>query len=68
MNELLKLNPSAENLQKQFVFPGGQNINYDLTAAKDKWVIVSAEEKKTDRDYDKWPLIVGKFRRNNFKQ
>ncbi|MEP6746883.1 MAG: hypothetical protein ABJB86_04105 [Bacteroidota bacterium] len=64
IDELLMLNPTAENLNMQFVFPGGQKINYDLTAAKDKWIIVSAEGKNTDREYDKWPLIEGDIYKN----
>jgi len=59
--ELIKANPNIEKLKTDFQFPGGHKIIYDVSAPKEKWVIVSVDGKLMDRNFDKWPLIEGDF-------
>lgn len=54
-----KENPQTEILQNQFKFPNGPLLEYDVLAPKDKWVMVSENGKKLDRDFDSWPLLGG---------
>jgi hypothetical protein len=57
LNELMKANPDQEQLKTHFQFPGDRKIIYDVYSPKNKWVIISDNEKLLDRDFDKWPLI-----------
>ena len=61
LEKLISSNPDPEQLKRQFQFPDGSRIGYDLNAPKDKWVISSVNGKPVDRDYDHWPLIAGYF-------
>ena len=65
-NELLQKitasNPDSKLLEKQFHFPDGSVIEYDLTASKDTWVIKAVDNKPVDRNFEKWPLIDGDIR------
>jgi len=62
-DELLKNNPDLQILKRHFRFPGGSEIEYDVNAPKDQWVMISVDGKPLDRDFDKWPLISGDFKR-----
>ncbi|WP_372755651.1 hypothetical protein [Mariniflexile sp.] len=57
--EVLKANPDSDILNKQFKFPNGPLLGYDVLAAKNQWVMMSADGKRLDRDFDFWPLIEG---------
>jgi hypothetical protein len=57
--ELMKANPDIDKLKSGFQFPDGHKISYEVSAPKEKWVIVSADGVLVDRDFDKWPLIDG---------
>jgi hypothetical protein len=57
--KLLESNPDAKVLMKQFQFPGGRKIEYDVNAPKNSWVIKTVDGKPADREFDKWPLIEG---------
>lgn len=61
IGELMKANSDIDKLKSGFQFPDGHKISYDVSAPKKKWVIVSADGKQLDRDFDKWPLIDGDF-------
>lgn len=62
-DELLKNNPDLQILKRHFRFPGGSEIEYDLNAPEDQWVMISVDGKPLDRYFDKWPLISGDFKR-----
>ena len=61
MEAILLVNPNPEQLNQTFQFPGGQKIEYDVLAPKNKWVIQAVDRNPLDRDFDKWPLINGEF-------
>ena len=61
LKELAENNPELNKLHSEFQFPGGSLIKYDVNATKNKWVITSVDNKETNRDFDIWPLISGKF-------
>lgn len=63
LNEILKANPDQDKITHQFQFPGGMKISYDVNAPKDKWVIISENDNKLDRNFYKWPLIEGGFKK-----
>ncbi len=62
-DELLKNNPDPQMLRSHFRFPAGSEIEYDVNAHKDQWVMISRDGKPLDRDFDKWPLISGDYKR-----
>lgn len=62
-DELLKCNPDLQILKRHFRFPGGRVIEYDVNAPKNQWVMISVDGKPLDRDFDKWPLIGGDYKR-----
>ena len=61
VRKLEKSNPDMQRLKKQFKFPGGSLIAYDVKALKNKWVITQADKSNIDREFDNWPLINGEF-------
>jgi len=65
--KLLEANPDPKKLEKQFQFPGGVKINYDVNASKDKWVIESVDDKPADRNFWKWALIEGDLKTTSIK-
>ena len=62
MDGFMLANSDPEQLNQAFQFPGGQKIEYDVLAPKNKWVIKAVDGNPLDRDYDKWPLIGGEFK------
>ncbi len=58
-DELFNSNPDAGVLKRQFQFPGGSKIEYDVNAPKNSWVIKAVDGKEMHREFDKWPLIAG---------
>lgn len=62
LNAILTANPAEQNLNREFKFPGGQKIEYDVLAPKNKWVITTVDGQTLDRDFDKWPLIEGDYK------
>lgn len=59
--KLISSNPDRELLKRQFQFPAGSKICYDLNSPKEKWVITTVDGKPVDRAYDHWPLIDGEL-------
>jgi len=59
LDTILKSNPDPALYNCQFRHPNGNFIEYDLDAPKNMWVIKKINNKKTDREFDKWPLIEG---------
>ncbi len=55
--DLMKANPYANQLKSGFLFPDGSKISYDVSAPQDQWVMVSADGKMLDRNFDQWSLI-----------
>lgn len=58
---LLRANPAAAELVRGFVFPDGRRLTFDPYAPADSWVMQSFDGKTLDRDFDRWPLISGRF-------
>lgn len=54
-------NPEKDKLHRQFQFPDGDLIKYDVNAPKKHWVIQSVNDQSFDRDFENWPLIQGEF-------
>lgn len=54
---LLKNNADPSVLKNKFTFPDGQEIEYDLLAPKNRWVIKSWNGLPLDRVFSHWPLI-----------
>ncbi|MDP4285925.1 MAG: hypothetical protein Q8891_16040 [Bacteroidota bacterium] len=59
LDEIVKANPGKEILQKQFQFPGGEKISYDVHAPRNRWVILPGNDSLPGRNFDQWPLIEG---------
>ncbi len=59
LRQLIAANPDASQLKRRFVWPGGGTLDYDLHAEKDRWVIVSEDDKPVNRDHGAWPLMAG---------
>jgi hypothetical protein len=57
LSEIMLANPDIIHLKTHFRFPGGKSIDYDVLSPRNKWVIVSADDKLLNLDFDKWPLI-----------
>jgi hypothetical protein len=58
---LLRANPAAAELVRAFVFPDGRRLTFDPYAPAGSWVMQSFDGKTLDRDFDRWPLISGRF-------
>jgi len=54
-------NSDPEMLYREFQWPEGARITYDVKAPKSRWVIISAGGKIMDRDFDRWPLMDGEM-------
>lgn len=50
-------------LQNRFQFSNGSLVEYDTTAAKDRWVIQRVDGQPVDRDFDDWALYESHFGR-----
>ncbi len=60
--KLMQANENKEQLKSQFKFPEGHKLMYDVQAPKNKWVIISEDNKIFNRDFNKWPLIDGELK------
>jgi hypothetical protein len=58
---LVAANPDEAALAREFVFPGGRKITYDLNSPLDRWVMMSDSGKILDREFDRWPLLDGRL-------
>jgi hypothetical protein len=56
-----RANPAAADLASSFTFPDGRRLTYDLHSKPDQWVLVSADGRALDREFDRWPLIAGRM-------
>ena len=54
-------NPDAAALAREFVFPGGRKLTYDLHSPRDRGVMTSDAGKTLDREFDRWPLLDGRL-------
>jgi len=61
LDEVANVNNNQKVLYNKFQFPDGKSITYDLDAPKNKWVIVSYDNKKLVRDVDLWALMDGEY-------
>ncbi|MEP3388344.1 MAG: hypothetical protein ABJO02_09170 [Reichenbachiella sp.] len=57
--KVLKENADVQRLYREFQFPNGALLGYDLKAPKDQWVMMSENDQSLDRDFDAWPLMEG---------
>lgn len=58
---LERANLAAAALDSAFTFPDGHRLTYDLRSKPGQWVLVSADGRALDRDFDHWPLIAGRM-------
>ena len=58
---LVAANPDEPELAREFVFPGGRKLTYDLNSPRDLWVMISDSGKTLDRQFDRWPLLDGRL-------
>ncbi len=65
LEAILTANPVPEQLIQTFQFPGGEKIEYDVVAPKNKWVIRFVGGLPLNRDFDGWPLIEGDLKIEN---
>lgn len=61
LKSLIQANPNAAQLSTQFQFPKGGEVEFDVNAPQNKWVIKAINGQAVDRDFDKWALINGDF-------
>ena len=52
-------NPALPALRYSFQSPDGARIQYEIDAARDRWVIQRFNGRPVDRRFDEWPLIEG---------
>jgi hypothetical protein len=57
--QLTAANPDVSLLTRQFVWPRGSTIEYDVCAKKNKGVIFSVDQSPANRNHGTWPLMVG---------
>ena len=65
LSSLLAANPAETALSREFVFPGGRKLTYDLGSKPSCWVMVSDSGKALDRDFDHWPRMGGRFQKRS---
>jgi hypothetical protein len=65
-DQTVSLNANEQIINSSFQFPTGEKIEYDVRAAKSKWVIKSVNQQPQNRDFDQWPLMDGDFNYSNF--
>ncbi len=44
-------------LARSFRWPGSPQVNYNVHAPKNRWVIATVDGEPLDRAFDKWPLL-----------
>ncbi|MGA1822039.1 MAG: hypothetical protein ACMUIG_05895 [Thermoplasmatota archaeon] len=54
-------NGDVNRLRREFVFPDGRKVSYDVSSPKDKGVITAVDGGDIDRDLDDWTLLSGNF-------
>lgn len=59
LQQVTESNSNPKLLYREFQWPGGIRITYDVKASKDKWVIISAGKQAVNRAHDQWPLMDG---------
>jgi len=52
-------NPDSDALREKFFWPDGGNIEYDVKAPRNRWVIRRVDGTDTDRDFGGWPMWDG---------
>ena len=62
LRALTAANPDEAALAREFVFPGGRKLTYDLNSPRNQWVMISDSGKILDREFDRWPLLDGSNR------
>ncbi|EMI16114.1 putative secreted protein, partial [Rhodopirellula maiorica SM1] len=59
LRSLQSANSNAKQLRSSFQIPNGSLIRYDTHAAKNRWVIQQVDGRPMDRDFDRWPSMIG---------
>ena len=59
LGALREKNGDDDVIRKQFVWPDGTTLAYDVQAPKGVWVMESVNGEALDRDYDAWPQLSG---------
>jgi hypothetical protein len=52
-------NPELPVLRHSFQSSDGSRIQYEINAARDRWVIQKVNGRPVDRHFDGWPMIEG---------
>ncbi len=61
LRALVRANPDESALAREFVFPDGRKLTYDLRSPRDRWVMISDSGRPLDRVFDQWPLLDGRL-------
>ena len=61
LQKIIAANPDPQKLATDFQIPNGSKLEYDLNAARNKWVIRSVNNTPTDQNFDAWPRMNGEF-------
>jgi hypothetical protein len=56
---MTELNGDGKALRDRFLTAEGVTVTYDVSAPKDRWVIVSVDGVPTDQEHPRWPLMQG---------
>ncbi len=61
LSAIVAANPDEPALAREFVFPNGRRLTYDLHSPRDRWVMISSSGVSYDREFDRWPLRQGRL-------
>ena len=61
LEKITESNCNQKVLYHKFQFPDGKSITYDVFPPKNKWVIISYDNKRLNRNFDFWALIDGEL-------
>lgn len=61
LKSVVAANADEAALAREFAFPAGRKVTYDLHSPRDRWVITSEAGTSPDRDFDRWPLLAGRL-------
>ena len=59
LHRISEANPSPEALHREFQWPEGILVTYDVHAPKQQWVISSVGGQPIEREHAQWPLMDG---------
>ena len=58
LKDVETVNADERALNHSFQVPGGELVEYDLTAPKNRWVITKIDGQPVRRKFDRWPRMV----------